>query len=100
MKFQVRDFIAAQQWPQPPLTLVIGNVMRSQRPDVRLIGEQTALEASFGIANSILDAFFRGDQLQAAFNGQKKSYPVPPEEMRRNFSRNCAVLVPESMRAD
>lgn len=99
IQFQVRGFVAAQQWPQPQLTLALGSVTRSKLPDLRLIGDETGVSISFDIADSVLGAISRGEPLRATFNGQEKNYAPPPEELRSEFSKNCAALVHPGMRA-
>lgn len=104
MQFHVVSFVAAQQWPQPVLTIGIGSVERTKRPNLRLLGEssgqpeRTVFEAEFRIADSVLDALARGDGIRARLGDQEQLFPAPPEAMRKEFVTKCAALVPPGMR--
>lgn len=97
--FHVRGFTPLQRWPQPQLTVSIGNTGRSKLPDLRLVGTQTAFETDFPIADSVLKAVRVGDPITARFAGRKLRFPALPEGMRREFTDKCEALVPAGMRA-
>ncbi|MDM0022508.1 hypothetical protein [Variovorax saccharolyticus] len=98
MRFHVKGFAAAQRWPQSALTVSFGEVERTKRPDLRLIGDRTSFEIEFAIADSVLESIARGLPVKARFDEQEQLFPVPPEAMRREFARKCAALVPAGMR--
>ena len=100
MKLHARDFAVVQQWPQPELTFLVGDVRRTKRPDLRMIGEDTGFEIEFPVADSVLNAIDSGQTLKAEYNGQTKQYPLPPATLRKAFSKNCAAQLPAALRAE
>lgn len=98
MSFQVRGFTLQQSFPQPELAIAVKDARRGKHPDTRMIGDQAALETTYPIADSVLDAIAAGGSIEAVFAGQSQVFPSPPEGMRTGFSAGCAALVPAGMR--
>lgn len=96
---QVRGFTPKQAWPQPELVIRFGDVMRSASPDVRNIGTQVAYEFDFSIADDVLRQIAVSSPITVDFNGETRTFPSPPDDLRRNFTDGCAALVPSGMRA-
>lgn len=99
MQAQVRGFVAPQAWPQPAMAVTFGSAEITDRPDLSLIGRQTAFTIHSDIRDSILNPIRRGLPIRAIFNGKTLSFPPPPEALREEFSAKCAALVHPGMRA-
>lgn len=97
MQVQVRGLLALQAWPQPVLTLEFGATQQSRRPNLALVGNQTAFSIGSPIRDAMLDAIDAGLPISANFDGITRNFPVPSEEMRRNFSTGCAALARRAM---
>jgi hypothetical protein len=97
-RIQIRDFVAAQQWPQPTLSVKFGTVEHAAKPDLAMIGDQTAFAIEFPISDSVLTALKNGATITATYRGETRSYPIPPSAYRTEFVEKCAALVPASMR--
>ncbi|WP_129794222.1 hypothetical protein [Sphingosinicella sp. CPCC 101087] len=95
---QIRGFDAAQQWPQPTLSVRLGTVERADDPDLRMIGDQTAFSFAFPISDSFLDAFKDGSAITATYEEQTSSFPVAPPALREEFADKCKALVLPEMR--
>lgn len=96
---QVRGFTPKQAWPQPEMMIRLGGVTRSASPDVRNIGTQVAYEFHFGIADEVLQQIAVSAPITVDFNGETRTFPSPPDDLRRSFIDECAALVPPGMRA-
>lgn len=96
---RVRGFAPKQAWPQPDMTIRLGAITRLASPDVRNIGTQVAYEFGFAIADEVLQQIGAAAPIHVDFDGQRRAFPSPPEELRRSFAQGCAGLVPAGMRA-
>ena len=96
---QVRGFTPKQAWPQPEMMIRLGDVTRSASPDVRNIGTQVAYEFHFGIADEVLQQIAVSAPITVDFNGETRTFPSPPDDLRRSFTDGCVALVPPGMRA-
>ena len=96
---QVRGFTPKQAWPQQEMMIRLGEVTRSASPDVRNIGTQVAYEFRFGIADDVLRQLAVSAPIAVDFDGQSRTFPSPPDDLRRGFAEGCAGLVPPGMSA-
>lgn len=92
---QLRGFTAAQAWPQPTLNLSFGKVARSSRPDLALVGNETAYSFDFPTSQKILTSLEAGEIITASYQRQVRFYPAIPELLRKRFVMNCAGLLPQ-----
>lgn len=95
---QVRGFDAAQQWPQPTLSIKFHAVERAATPNLAMIGDQTAFTINFPISDSVLASLRDGAAITASYRGQTHSFPLIPKAYRTDFVEKCAALVPAGMR--
>ncbi|MBB5714188.1 hypothetical protein [Sphingomonas aerophila] len=95
---QVRGFDAAQQWPQPTLTVAFGAVQHSAKPDLQMVGDQTAFSFAYPISTNMLKAFRDGAPIKASYHGETRLFPAASPAVRGQFASRCAALVPPGMR--
>ena len=95
---QVRGFEAAQQWPQPVMSVKFGDIERAERPNLTLLGDQTAFGFDFPISDSVLTKIRSGALIEASYRGKIRRFPIAPAAYRREFADRCAALIPMGMR--
>lgn len=91
----LRGFAAAQAWPQPDLSVSFGKIKRSYRPDLAMVGDQTAYLFDFPISRNVLISLGAGETITASYQQQVRTYPAIPELLRKRFVMNCAALLPQ-----
>jgi hypothetical protein len=101
MLVQVRGLTPLQAFPQPELKIGTARVQRAKHPDVIMFGDdKAALEITFPIKTSILNAIGAAQPLHIRFDTQHEKFPAVPPAMAKKFTDACRASLPLPMLQD